>query len=202
MNVVMKSLFAVTLAFCFSVVSVAQDNTFSFSGYIKDAVPMVEGKVVLSREVNTNKFKGNELKELIKMWMNDFVKDKKDNKSQVAIEDVDKGLFVAVIEDWLIFSSNAISLDRATVRYQLTANVSEDKCILTIEKIKFNYRESNYRAAEVISDKIALNKKGNNIKRGYKKWRIKSLDYFRSVFANLEDYLGKARVDKILKENS
>lgn len=202
MKIRIKSLLFVAFTVCFSVMSVAQNKSFTLSGYIKDAVPMVDGRVVFSREINTSKFKGDELKVLVNTWLKGFVKGKKDDKSKVVIEDLEKGQMVAVMDDWLVFSHNAISLDRATVRYQLMAEVSDEKCVLTVEKIRFNYRDDNYKAAEMISDKVALNKKGTNIQRGYKKWRVKSLDYFRGIFTSLEEYLEKERVNKILKENS
>ncbi|MDO4780436.1 MAG: hypothetical protein Q3992_05365, partial [Bacteroides sp.] len=64
-----KSLLFVAFTVCFSVMSVAQNKSFTLSGYIKDAVPVVDGRVVFSREINTSKFKGNELKVLVNTWL-------------------------------------------------------------------------------------------------------------------------------------
>lgn len=90
----------------------------------------------------------------------------------------DQGVIAATGEEWLVFSSTALSLDRTWLTYQITVNCQPQKCTMEIEKIRYTYREKEkYTAEEWITDKFALNKTKTKLVRGLAKWRRKTVDF-------------------------
>lgn len=41
-------------------------------------------------------------------------------------------------DEWIVFSSTALSLDRTKILYQLTVTCQPEKSVLEVEKIRFN----------------------------------------------------------------
>ena len=102
-----------------------------------------------------------------------------ENNSRVVFSDKEKGQIVGIGDEWIVFSSTALSLDRTKILYQLTVTCQPEKSVLEVEKIRFNYREGKekYTAEEWIVDKYALNKAKTKLVRGLAKWRRKTVDF-------------------------
>lgn len=66
---------------------------------------------------------------------------KNENTSRVVYSDREKGQIVGMGDEWIVFSSTALSLDRTKILYQLTLTCQPEKCTLEVEKIRFSYRE-------------------------------------------------------------
>ena len=101
------------------------------------------------------------------------------NTSRVVYTNPEEGQIVGTGDEWIVFSSSALSLDRTKILYQLSVVCAPEKCTMEVEKIRFNYREGKekYTAEEWIVDKYALNKAKTKLVRGLAKWRRKTVDF-------------------------
>lgn len=104
---------------------------------------------------------------------------KNENSSRVVLQDKEKNQIVGIGEEWIVFSSSFLSLDRTRILYQLSIETEPEKCKLEVSKIRYDYREGQerYNAEEWIVDKYALNKKKTKLVRGLAKWRRKTVDF-------------------------
>lgn len=165
--------------FCLPAMLQAQDKEEKDdSEYLVGAVPEVDGKVVFTKEFSIPGMSQDQIFERVNNWMEARLK-KNDNTSRIVFTDKEKGQIVGVGEEWIVFSSSALSLDRTKINYQLTVTCQPEKCVLEVEKIRFNYREGKekYTAEEWIVDKYALNKAQDKLVRGLAKWRRKTVDF-------------------------
>lgn len=155
-----------------------KENEKDDSEYLVGAVPEVDGRVIFIKEFSIPGMSQEEIYNRVLKWMDARLK-KNENNSRVVFSDKDKGQIVGTGDEWIVFSSSALSLDRTKILYQLTATCQPEKCVLELEKIRFNYREGKekYTAEEWIVDKYALNKAQDKLVRGLAKWRRKTVDF-------------------------
>lgn len=148
------------------------------SKYLSGAVPEVDGKVVFTKEFSIPGMSKDTIFNRMSRWM-DARLAKNENNSRVVFSDKEKGQIVGTGDEWIVFSSSALSLDHTKILYQLVVSCQPEKCTLEVEKIRFNYREGKekYTAEEWITDKYALNKDHTKLVRGLAKWRRKTVDF-------------------------
>ena len=103
----------------------AQEN--NDSKYLKGAVPEVEGKVVFSKEYSIPGMSQDEIFDRMLKWMETRLKEN-GNDSRVLYHNREKGQIVGTGDDWIVFSSTALSLDRTRIIYQLTVVCQPEKC--------------------------------------------------------------------------
>lgn len=157
----------------------AQDNQDNQdSKYLAGAVPEVNGKVVFTKEFTIPGMSKKEIMDRVKQWMTERLS-QNGNNSRVVYTNEENGQVVGLGEEWIVFRSTILSLDRTEISYQLTALCQPEHCTFKIEKIRFSYREGeeHYTAEEWITDKYALNKKKTKLVRGLAKWRRKTVDF-------------------------
>lgn len=87
-------------------------------------------------------------------------------------------------------ASHSSRLDRTEFKYQLIARISDNHLNLSLCRIIYNYEEGRSTgfkepAEEVISDKIALNKKQNDLAKIFGKFRRCTIDRKDQIFAEL-----------------
>lgn len=164
--------------FCLCLPAMLQAQDKDDSKYLAGAVPEVDGKVVFTKEFSIPGMSQNEIYERLLGWMDARLKEN-ENNSRVVFSDKEKGQIVGIGDEWIVFSSTALSLDRTKILYQLTVTCQPEKSVLEVEKIRFNYREGKekYTAEEWIVDKYALNKAKTKLVRGLAKWRRKTVDF-------------------------
>ena len=148
------------------------------SKYLAGAVPEVDGKVVFTKEFSIPGMPQDEIFRRMKEWMGVRLK-KNENNSRIVYDNSEKGQIIGTGEEWIVFSSSALSLDRTKILYQLSVLCAPEKCTMEVEKIRYNYREGKekYSAEEWIVDKYALNKAQTKLVRGLAKWRRKTVDF-------------------------
>lgn len=168
----------------------AQDEN---SKYLAGAVPEVNGRVVFTKEFSIPGMSEEEIYERALKWMDTRLKEN-ENNSRVVLSDKEKGLIVGTGEEWMVFTSSALSLDRTKVLYQLMVTCQPEKCKLEIDKIRYNYREGQekYTAEEWITDKYALNKAKTKLVRGLAKWRKKTVDFADNLGLSMAESLSSA----------
>lgn len=164
----------------------AQDD----SKYLVGAVPEVDGKVVFQREFDLTGASQDNIYDRMLLWATERMK-VNENSSRVVYTDKAKGSIAAMSEEYIVFSSSALSLDRTVVNYQLTITCEPGKCKIEMEKIRYTYQEKEkYTAEEWITDKVALNKTQTKLVRGIAKFRIKTVDFAEDLFDSAQAALG------------
>ena len=163
------------------------------SRYLVGAVPEVDGKVVFSKEFSIPGMSQDQIFDRMMKWMENRLKENKNQGSRIAYWDKEKGMIAGIGEEWIVFRSSALSLDRTWTNYQITVTCKPGQCLMEIEKIRFSYRETErYTAEEWITDKYALNKSKTKLIRGLAKWRKKTVDFADDLFASAARALGAA----------
>lgn len=189
----LTQIFFVLLMICLPVTTLLADNDKNDddSKYLAGAVPVVDGKVVFSKEFSIPGMSEDEIYNRMLKWMTNRLKENKNN-SRVVYADKEKGTIAGVGEEWIVFSSSALSLDRTWINYQITVVCLPEKCRMEIEKIRYTYREKEkYNAEEWITDKYALNKAQTKLVRGLAKWRRKTVDFADKLFQGAAQALGE-----------
>lgn len=190
-------LFLVLFLLCLPASMMAQKDKDDDSRYLAGAVPEVEGKVVFSKEFSIPGMSQDEIFDRMMAWMDKRLKENKNQGSRVAYSDKEKGMIAGVGEEWMVFRSSALSLDRTWINYQITVTCRPELCLVEFEKIRFTYRdEEKYTAEDWIADKYALNKSKTKLVRGLAKWRRKTVDFADELFASAAQALGAAKAVK------
>lgn len=176
--------------FCLCLPAVLHAQGRDDSKYLTGAVPEVNGKVVFTKEFSIPGMSQDEIYNRIYNWMEARLK-QNENTSRIVFFDKEKGQIVGVGDEWMVFTSSALSLDRTKILYHLSATSQPEKCTLTVEKMRFNYRDGQekYTAEEWITDKYALNKSKTKLIRGLAKWRRKTVDFVDGLAQGAADAL-------------
>lgn len=186
--------FLVMLLACLPVGMMAQDKNDDDkdeSRYLVGAVPEVDGKVIFSKEFSIPGMSQDQIYDRILNWMTQRLAANKNADSRVVYSDKAQGSIAGVGEEWIVFKSSALSLDRTLVNYQITVSCHPSKCLIEVEKVRFTYREKEkYTAEEWIVDKYALNKAQDKLVRGLAKWRKKTVDFTDDLFEGAAKALG------------
>lgn len=174
------------------------------SRYLTGAVPEENGKVVFSKTFSIPGMSQDAVFDRILQWMDARLK-KNENNSRVVYTKKEEGQIVGLGEEWIVFKSSALSLDRTKIIYTLTALCQPEECTLRIERIRFEYREGEdkekYDAEEWISDKYALNKSKTKLVRGLAKWRRKTVDFTDTLFEEAANALSATIAQSNAKGN-
>jgi len=195
-TVMKKSAFLLALfIFCLPAMMQAQENeSENNKNYLTGAVPEKDGKVVFSKEFNLSNLSKDQVFDKMLDWMGKQLK-KNNNTSRVIYSDKEKGVIVGYGEEYLVFKSSSLSLDRAVIKYQINTTCLPEKCTMNIEKIYYDYeKDKKIPAEQEITDKEALNKDKTKLIRGTAKFRIKTVDFADAVFAKLQTAIGATPV--------
>lgn len=178
-----------TFFVCIPVLLPAQERS-----YLAGAVPEVDGKVVFQREFDLSGAQQDAIYGRMLDWVTSRMEQNK-NTSRIVYSDQAAGSIAAVGQEYIVFSSSALSLDRTVINYQLTVTCRPGKCTVEVEKIRYVYQEKEkYNAEEWITDAVALNKSKTKIVRGLTKFRTKTIDFVEDLFDNAQAALGIAKV--------
>ena len=185
-------------------VAMAQDNTWERTEtqanavnpdqkYLAGAVPVVDGKVVFRTTVDAPGKTAQQVYDIVLDYMKKLVKEPNQfEQSRIVVED--KGRQVgASLQEWLVFKSTALSLDRTRLLYNLLVDCHEGKADVTMSRIIYIYEEERdpqrHLAEEWITDKWGLNKKQTKLARVSGKFRRKTIDRKDYLFGKFADLL-------------
>ena len=189
------------IVLCLCLPTVLQAQKRDDSKYLAGAVPEEDGKVVFSKEFSIPGMSQDEIFERMQKWMDLRLKKNQNETSRVVYTNKEKGQVIGIGEEWLVFSSSALSLDRTLINYQLSAFCQPEKCEFRIEKIRYTYREGRdqekYVAEEWITDQYALNKSQTKLVLGLAKWRRKTVDFADALCTEVTEALSAASIDQI-----
>ena len=161
--------------------------------YLKGAVPEVDGKIVFAKTIEAPGKTAAEVYDIVKKYMEKMTREKNQVSSRIAVEDSVQWLLGATFDEWLVFKSTFISLDRTRFLYMLKAVCHDGSADISISRINYIYGEGRdehrYRAEEWISDKAAVNKKNTKLLPISGKFRRKTIDRKDFLFNKFETLL-------------
>ena len=184
------------LMLCFPLAGMAKEKKDnSDPKYLAGAVTLTDGKVVFTKDLKVPGADKHSLFVEMKEWAERRFKPDGKLQGRVVYADEDEGVIVVSGEEYLVFSSTALSLDRTRVYYQLVINVADANCKITMSRIRYWYDESRnggekYTAEEWITDKMALNKKQTKLAPICGKFRRETIDLKDNLFASAAVALG------------
>ncbi|WP_029903843.1 DUF4468 domain-containing protein [Prevotella sp. 10(H)] len=186
----MNKFLLISLCAIVSVLAYAQED----KKYLAGAVPEVDGRVVFSKSIAVkNPISDADLFDLMNNWATENYgkSDNKDLNNRVLLSNKDELDIACQGAEFLVFRKNAFVLDQAKFMYQLILNTENGSCLATIRSIKYEYSDSKsyLPAEEMITDKVAVNKKGDKLNRYYDKFRTQTIDNVEEIFASIDKYL-------------
>ena len=198
----MKNLLLLILA-CLPFFANAKDNKKDDNSnpkYLEGAITFKDDKIVFEDEIKVPSMKKEELYSTMLQWAEKrFVSEGKLN-SRVVYKNEGKGEIVASAEEYMVFSSTALSLDRTRIYYHFYILTEDGKCSLNMSRIRYWYDENRdggerYTAEEWITDDMALNKKKTKLAPICGKFRRETIDLKDALFASARECLGQKILD-------
>ena len=161
--------------------------------YLKGAVPEVNGKVVFSTVIDAPGKTADQVFDIVKGYLVKMTGEKNQHHAAVVVDDKEKHELGATFDEWLVFRSTAIMLDRTRMLYHIKVRCSNGKADISMSNIRYIYDEErkpqHYTAEGWISDKEALNKKGTRVLPVSGKFRRKTIDRKDFLFNKFESLL-------------
>ena len=164
------------------------------SKYLEGAVPVVDGKVTFSTSIQAQGMNRMQIYDKVLEWANKYFQPKESLTPKVLYTNTEKAEIIASGEDYIVFSSNYLILDRTRIYYHLIANCEDEKCDLTMTRIHYWYEEDveggyKYKAENWITDKEGLNKAKNKLAKVSGKFRKETIDYKDRMFGEIQSVL-------------
>ena len=192
----MKKLLFILLA-CLPLFGMAKDKKDNSNPkYLAGAITMEDGKVTFNHEIKAPSLSKEQLYKQMLDWANNRFKSDGKLQSRVVYTNEEEGDIAASAEEYIVFSSSALSLDRTRIYYQYLINVADGVCRMTMTRIRYWYDENRdggekYTAEEWITDDMALNKKKTKLAPICGKFRRETIDLKDQLFQSATDALGQ-----------
>ena len=159
--------------------------------YLEGAVKLnQEGKVEFTLDTDANGKTAKQIYDIVYEYMSDLTQSDENIGSRVALVNPNEYIIANSMDEWLVFSSSFISLDRSEFKYQLVAKIADNHLSLKLLRISYNYEEDRPTgfkapAEKVITDKVALTKKKNDLAKIFGKFRKKTIDRKDQIFSEI-----------------
>lgn len=161
--------------------------------YLAGAVPEVNGEVVFTLDKDVPGMSADSIYDKVYAVISEIVDEGKGSglQPQARIAAVNKAehTIAARVKEWLVFTSNFISLDRTEFNYTLIARAKDWHVSVKMERISYAYEMNRKDAAGMkekaedwITDKHALNKKQTKLSPLSGKFRRKTIDRKDNIF--------------------
>ena len=185
----MKKLF-LTLMMCLPMAMMAQ-NTWEMpeqgtsvnpdQKYLVGAVPIVDGKVVFQTTINAPGKSADQIADILRSYLTKMTKEPGQfEQSRIVIDDSVNHEIVGTYQEWLVFKSTALVLDRTRLMYNIIAKCDNGKADISMTRIYYLYEEERdpqtFKAEEWITDEEGLTKNKKKLSRVSGKFRRKTID--------------------------
>ena len=149
-----------------------------------------ENKIEFTLDTDANGKTAKQIYDIVLKYMSELTQNEQNIASRVALVNDAEHIIANTMDEWLVFSQSFISLDRSEFKYQLVARISDNHLNLSLGRIIYNYEEGRSTgfkepAEEVISDKMALTRKQNDLAKIFGKFRKCTIDRKDQIFADL-----------------
>ena len=133
----MKKLLFILLA-CLPLFGMAKDKKDNSNPkYLAGAITMEDGKVTFNHEIKAPSLSKEQLYQQMLDWANHRFKSDGKLQSRVVYTNEEEGDIAASAEEYIVFSSSALSLDRTRIYYQYLINVADGVCRMTMTRIRY-----------------------------------------------------------------
>ena len=191
----MKKFIALFLI-CLPLMAVAQTD----NEYLEGAVPVNNDKVEFSTELQVPAMTKQQIYDTMLDWANNKFQPKDKFNARVLYTNPQDGSIAVGGEEYMVFSSSALSLDRTRIYYLLSIVCDNGKCQIDMNRIRYWYNEARdggekYTAEEWITDEMALNKAKTKLAPVRGKFRKKTIDLKDELFAEMRSALGNKMIE-------
>ena len=162
--------------------------------YLAGAVPVVDGKVTFQTTISAPGKTADQVTDIVKKYMMKMTKEANQlEQSRIVMDDTLNHEVVGSYQEWLVFKSTALVLDRTRMMYTLIAKCEDGKAEITMTRIYYLYEEERepqtFKAEEWITDEEGLNKKKTKLARISGKFRRKTIDRKDFLFNKFTELL-------------
>ena len=166
--------------------------------YLAGAVPEVDGRVIFETTIKAPNLTADQIYDRLLDLLTQLTKTSNQlEQSRITIADKDKHEIVANYQEWLVFKSTALVLDRTRLLYTLMADCRDGEATVKMTRIVYIYDEernpTTYKAEEWINDKYGLNKKQTKLSRVSGKFRSKTIDRKDYLFEKLQEFMNTSK---------
>lgn len=161
--------------------------------YLVGAVPVVDGKVTFKTSIDAPGKTADQVADIVRKYMMKMTTEPGQfEQSRIVLDDSLNHQIIGSYQEWLVFKSTALVLDRTRLFYNLIADCKDGKADITMTRIYYLYEEERdpqtLRAEEWITDEEGLTKNKAKLSRVSGKFRRKTIDrkdYLFNKFAEL-----------------
>lgn len=154
-----------------------------------------DGKIVFSLDYDCPRLSAEEIYNRMYVLLDTLTKE--DNQlpgSKIAIVNKAQHKIVATFKENLVFSKNFLSLDQTEFHYALIIACTDGHVHAEMARLNYLYETDRKTgmtapAEEVITDKLALNKKKTRLAKFYGKFRSKTIDRKDYLFEQIVNAL-------------
>ena len=166
------------------------DKEYEYAKYLGNVVPEVNGEVVWEQTFNNTKSADENYATMLSFLTGMTQEENQLEGSTISLVNKAEHKIVAHFEEWLLFKSTFLSLDRTRFIYTLMAECFDNKVKVKIFRLNYWYEaERNggerFKAEEWITDKYALNKKHTRLSKISGKFRRKTVDRVEQIYNNI-----------------
>lgn len=156
-----------------------------------NAVTLHDGKVEWTETISAPGKSAEELYQSTYQYLQELTNGEDQLEgSQVALVNKEEHSIIANVREWLVFSTNFLSIDRCKFSYILIAKCENGKVTLTMSRLVYNYelqgKSLTYKAENWITNKEAVNKKGTKLQPISGKFRRKTIDRKNEIVKGLK----------------
>ena len=161
--------------------------------YLVGAVPVVDGKVTFKTTVEAPGKTADQVADIVRKYMKKMTTEPGQfEQSRIVLDDSLNHQIIGSYQEWLVFKSTALVLDRTRLFYNLIADCKDGKADITMTRFYYLYEEERdpqtLKAEEWITDEEGLTKSKAKLSRVSGKFRRKTIDrkdYLFNKFAEL-----------------
>ena len=195
----MKNLI-VLLLFCLPLLVHAQAD----DKYLEGAITLKNGKVTFSTEMMVPAMTKEQIYKTLLDWSNKRFQPTEKMNARVLFQNPEEGSIAINGEEYLVFSTSALSLDRTRIYYQMKILCENGKSNVEMSRIRYWYDEARdggekYEAEKWIVDEWALNKSKTKLAPICGKFRKMTIDLKDELFKEIQSALGNKMIELGLK---
>jgi hypothetical protein len=172
--------------------------------YLEGAITLKNGKVTFSTEMVTPAMTKEQIYETILDWANKRFQPSEKMNARVLFQNPEEGSIAIGGEEYLVFSTSALALDRTRIYYQMKITCEYGKSNIEMSRIRYWYDEARnggekYEAENWIVDEWGLNKSKTKLAPICGKFRKKTIDLKDELFMEIQSVLGNKMIALGLK---
>jgi hypothetical protein len=179
-------------------------NAQTDAKYLEGAITLKNGKVTFSTEMVTPAMTKEQIYETILDWANKRFQPSEKMNARVLFQNPEEGSIAIGGEEYLVFSTSALALDRTRIYYQMKITCEYGKSNIEMSRIRYWYDEARnggekYEAENWIVDEWGLNKSKTKLAPICGKFRKKTIDLKDELFMEIQSVLGNKMIALGLK---